>query len=148
MIAHALLVQAGYAVQQLHLLERIIGKAHGDLEHADQARVVADRVVDRLEHRGGRQRGTLAVLDAFEGIQGGRVIGLDVENFAVKLDRAIHVVQVLLVELGDAVLKAHGFGRISRQLGFVLQDAQQLLPIAGRLEQHVQAPQRSQVVRI
>ena len=118
------------------------------LEHADQLRVLARRVVHRLEHGGGGERSLLAVLDALEGGQRRRVIGLNVEDLAIQLDRAIDVVEVLLVQLGDPILVADRFGRVGRQLGLVLQDAEQLLPVAGGLVQDVETAERRQVVRI
>ena len=76
------------------------------------------------------------------------MVGLDVQNLAVELDGSVHVVQVLLVQLGNAILKAHRLRRVRRQLCFVLKDTEQLLPVARSLEQHVQPSERGQVIRI
>ena len=147
-IAQALFVQARDAVKQLHLGEGVLRETDLHLEHADQLLVLARGVVHGLEHGGGRERRLLTVLDAFERAQGRRVIRLNVEDLAVQLDRAIDVAQVLLVQLGDAVLVAHRFGRVGRELGLVLQNAEQLLPVAGSLVEHVQTAQCGEVVRV
>ncbi len=70
------------------------------------------------------------------------------QEITVELDGPRRVVEVLLVELGDAVLVADPLGRILRQLGLVLEDAEQLLPVLRRLVEDVEATERLEIVGI
>jgi hypothetical protein len=137
------------AVQQLDLVERILGQLSLNAERAHQLLPLRHRVVDVLERLRRRQRsGPTTLLDALQGLQRGSVVGLNVEHVAIQLDGTIDIPKPLLVQLCDPVLIADCFRRIAGELRFVRQDREQLCPILGRLVQHVQTTERSQIIRI
>ena len=147
-VAQALFVEPRDAMQQLDFGEGVVRETDLHLEHADELLALARRVVDRLEYGGRGEWLLLAVLDALERCQGRQMVRLDIENLAIQLDRAVDVVEVLLVELRDSILVADRLGRVRRELGLVLQNAEQLLPVARSLIQDVQAAERRQIVGI
>ena len=148
MVAERVLVEARDAVQQLDLLERIGRAADLNLVHADELRPVAGRLVDRLEDRGRAERVLVAVLQPLEGAQGRLVVRLALEDLAIELDRARHVVEVLLVELGDPVLEADRLVRVAGHLALARQHREELRPVLRLLVEDVETRQRLQVVRI
>ena len=60
----------------------------------------------------------------------------------------MHVVEVLLVELAIRYWKLIASFGSSRELGLVLEDAEQLLPVLRRLVEDVEARERLEVVGI
>ena len=73
---------------------------------------------------------------------------LPLEDVAVELHRARHVVEVLLVELRDPVLEARRLVRIARHLALASEHRQQLGPVLCALVEHVEPRERLQIVRI
>ena len=76
------------------------------------------------------------------------VIRLALEDLAVELDRARHVVEVLLVELRDPVLEADRLVRVARHLALARQHREELRPVLRLLVEDVEARERLEVVRI
>jgi hypothetical protein len=136
-VPEAFLVERGNSVQQLDAIERILREAHFYLEHAHELEPLAHRLVHGLEDGCGSKRFPVASLDALERRERRRMVGLDAQNVAIELDRAPHVAEVLLVELGDSVLVADRFRRIAGELGLVRQDSQELGPVLRRLIEDV-----------
>ena len=118
------------------------------LVDANELRPVAGRLVDGLEHGGRAERILVAVLEALEGAQRRLVVGLPLEDVAVELDGARHVVEVLLVELGDPVLEADRLVRVARHLALAREHGEELRPVLRLLVEDVEARERLQVVRI
>ncbi len=61
---------------------------------------------------------------------------------------ARNVVEVLLVELGDAVLVRNRFVRIVAEFGFVREHAEKLLPVLRGLVEDVEPAERREVVGV
>ena len=74
--------------------------------------------------------------------------GCALEDLAIELHGARHVVEVLLVELGDPVLEADGLVRIARHLALARQHGEQLAPVLGLLVEDVEAREGLHVVGI
>jgi hypothetical protein len=141
-------VDLGHLVQQLDLAVRIFLVLDQHFERLREPRGVTRRAVDRLEHTG-RGHGLAIGRDhALQRSQGGRVIGHVIEDVAVGLDRAEGVVQLLLVQLSDAVAQIDRLQRIARQLRLALEDRQQIFGAAGGQEQRVQPRQRREIFGI
>ena len=120
-------------MQQVDLRVWVVGKLHLHFQHTDQPLPLASCVVDWLQYAGRGQRSDLTTLDAFERVQRGTMIVLQVENVPVEIDRAINVIESLLVELGDPVLITNSLRGVSRQLRLVRKNTKQLLPVLGSL---------------
>ncbi len=119
------------------------------LVDADELRPIARRLVDRLEHGGGAERILVAVLQAFEARQRRLVIGLPLRGSRDRARlRAVDVVEVLLVELGDPVLEADRLVGVGGHLALAREDAEELRPVLRLLVEDVEARERLQVVGI
>ncbi len=147
-VAQAVFVEAGHAVQDVDLRHRVFREAGLHLENADELRPLAAGVVHRFEHRGGPERIEGAGLEALESRESRVVRGLASEDLAIQLDGARNVVEVLLVELGDAVLVRNRFVRIVAELGFVREHAEKLLPVLRGLVEDVEPAERREVVGV
>src|SRR5690606_32812522 len=89
-----------------------------------------------------------ARFEAFEGSKRGSMRRIARENLPVKIDCARNVIEMLLVELRDSILKSDGLVRLVAELLLVRQNAEQLRPVLRRLIQRIESPERSSVVRI
>ena len=67
------------------------------------------------------------------------MVGLQLQQVAVQLDGARHVVEPLLVQIRDPVLEADSLGGVARHLALAQQNAQELGPVLRLLVQHVEA---------
>ncbi len=142
------LVDLGDPVQELDLAGRILLARHLHLEHRGQPGELAELQVDGLE--GDRRAERLLVRGdhRLEGIERRLVIRRRVEDAGVAVDRLAGVVQLVIPELGDAVAVRGDLVRIAREIRLALEDLEQLLPVAGREVQRVEALDRGEVVGV
>ena len=66
------------------------------------------------------------------------MVGLSVQDLAIELDRARHVVEVLFVELRDSILEADRLVRVGGHLALVREHGQELGPVLRLLVKHVE----------
>src|SRR5262249_670686 len=147
-IAQVVLVQTGYAMEQIDLGHRVVRIASLHFEHADETLPLAARLVNRFEDGGSAERIAATRFEPLQRLERRSVRGLAGENLAIELDGSWDVVQVLLVELGDAILVRDRFVGVLAELCLVRENAEELLPVFRGLVEDVEAAERGEVVRI
>ena len=124
-VVERILVQSRDPVQKLALLVGIGRVLDLHLVHMNEVPPVARPLVDWLQDRRGCKGVFARRRQPFEGRARRRVVGLQLQQVAVQLDGARHVVQPLLVQIRDPVLEADSLGGVARHLALAQQNAQE-----------------------